>query len=295
MLASSPTTSGMEGGSANPLFKGAGRTTMGNPKIFVNAGPAMNLLCPSAGNNFNNPVGATLVPSVTNVLFTKRIAEATASPLPDPCESAPVELAPGVFGSSIPLFSMRLVSRLAVALDRLAGAADETPILILDLRGCPGGEFAAFAQLADDFLPAGTPMCVETSGVQQSSIEAGPSSDPEYDDLRERVLRTRQTNPHLVSLVLIVDHATASAAELFAACMKYHGRAHIIGEATYGKAEAQQWITRDDGPSVYATVARYALPDGSPIHEVGVEPDLGVASESNVLGAAIDWASDNRR
>jgi carboxyl-terminal processing protease len=65
-----PITSGDEAGVAHPTIKGAGRFTQGNPVVKVNFMPAINLMCPSTGNNMNNALGAQTVPSVTNVLFT---------------------------------------------------------------------------------------------------------------------------------------------------------------------------------------------------------------------------------
>ena len=50
---------------------GPGRYTMGNPTVMVNALPAVNLLCPTTGNDFINPIGAVMVPSITNVFFSR--------------------------------------------------------------------------------------------------------------------------------------------------------------------------------------------------------------------------------
>ena len=63
-------TCGMEAGAAHPLLKGTGAYTMGNPIVKVAFLSAINLLCPTTGNNMNNGLGAVLVPSVTNVFFT---------------------------------------------------------------------------------------------------------------------------------------------------------------------------------------------------------------------------------
>ena len=62
-------TNGDNAGVAHPLCMQPGGTTMGNPKILLTGMPAEHLLVPTNGNNFNNPVGAKTVPSVTNVLM----------------------------------------------------------------------------------------------------------------------------------------------------------------------------------------------------------------------------------
>ena len=62
-------TNGDNAGVAHPLVMQPGGTTMGNPKILLTGLPAEHLLVPTNGNNFNNPIGSKLVPSVTNVLL----------------------------------------------------------------------------------------------------------------------------------------------------------------------------------------------------------------------------------
>ncbi len=65
-----PMTMGDEPGVAHPMYKQMGAYTMGNPIVYVDKLPAINLLCPTTGNNMNDGLGAVLVPSVTNVLYT---------------------------------------------------------------------------------------------------------------------------------------------------------------------------------------------------------------------------------
>lgn len=62
-------TNGDNAGVAHPLCMQPGGTTMGNPKILLTGLPAEHMLVPTNGNNFNNPIGAKLVPSITNVLL----------------------------------------------------------------------------------------------------------------------------------------------------------------------------------------------------------------------------------
>src|SRR3954470_22036334 len=48
-----PMTSGDEAGTAHPMVKQAGAYTMGNPIVDINNMPAINLTCPTTGNNMN--------------------------------------------------------------------------------------------------------------------------------------------------------------------------------------------------------------------------------------------------
>src|ERR1700733_3950932 len=77
MISEIPMTEGDEPGTASPNM-GPGRYTMGNPIVFVELMPGINLLCPTTGNDMVNPIGAVLVPSIVNVFFTDRTGEAAA-------------------------------------------------------------------------------------------------------------------------------------------------------------------------------------------------------------------------
>ncbi|MEZ6188076.1 MAG: S41 family peptidase [Planctomycetota bacterium] len=64
-------TNGDNAGCIHPLgMMKPGGTTMGNPTVMINGLPSKHLLCPSQGNLFNDPIGATLIPDVVNVLYS---------------------------------------------------------------------------------------------------------------------------------------------------------------------------------------------------------------------------------
>jgi carboxyl-terminal processing protease len=63
-------TNGMEPAPTHPLFKGSGGFTVGNLIVSIDFLPAVHLMSPTNGNNFNNPAGSVTVPSLTNVFYT---------------------------------------------------------------------------------------------------------------------------------------------------------------------------------------------------------------------------------
>lgn len=269
MAAEMPMTLGDNAGVESP-FMGPGRYTMGNPTVMVNAMPAVNLLCPTSGNDFINPVGAVLVPSITNVFYSRAGAPRSGAVDPDAVaglsdalvEPEAVELlSPGGVGFiAIPVFSSGVPARVYSALSRWG--ADRVTGLILDLRGCPGGELVAAVELAGDFLPEGAVIATAT--------------DADGDDT---IYRARQERPHAFPLVVLVDGRTASAAEVFAGALQAHGRAIVVGSRTYGKGTAQKLVPGDSEPSArYGTVATLTLPDGQPVEGRGILPDIEVAS-----------------
>ena len=239
-----PMTMGDEPGVANPLFKQMGMFTMGNPKVFLQGMPGITVTSPTTGNNMNNPVGLVTVPSVTTVLFTCAAGERReARTLDDLLAMAawlaaapPVEAHRGEDGTttvSVPAFTAGTPPAVRRELERLAAGDD----VVIDLRGNPGGDLAAAIELLRDLLPAGA----EIARV--------------VDEDGDAVVHRARGDRHPVAITLLVDGATASAAEVFARCLERHGRARVVGGPTFGKATAQAIGVDENGAAVARTVA----------------------------------------
>ncbi|APR84293.1 carboxyl-terminal processing protease [Minicystis rosea] len=271
MASKIPMTSGDEGGTAHPMFKQMGAYTMGNPIVSIDQMPAINLCCPTTGNNMNNALGAVLVPSAVNVFYCDRAtglaegaaldAEALAA-IPASLHDvapigAPVLLPGGVALLAIARFTADLPARAHDAIRRIEARGGRA--LILDLRGAPGGELDAFLRLAGDFLPRGTTIATVVDG-----------------DGDETAHHATHDDPCTLPLVLLVDRATASAAELFAGCLQAHQRAVVVGERTYGKMTAQTIVSGPDGVR-YVTAARCRI-DASDAE--AVTPDIDIHGEA---------------
>jgi carboxyl-terminal processing protease len=279
---------GAMGGLANSMIKAPGKTTMGNPIVLVTGLPAESLGQPTSGNMMNAPIGAQIVPSVVNVLYTyarRSLADAIAAPTPvsvAPCEVALCEadlrelrdvsqgegahvvsqwLAPGIAHLRIGLFSAHTDREVFNAIRELG--RDAITGLVLDLRDNPGGDTRAALRLAAAWLPRGSVLLLER--------------DADGDD-EAIIARSEPSYPW--PLCLLIDGASASAAELLAATLQHHGRAHVIGRPSYGKATGQSAVRWPDGKLRYTTVARYLLPDGGAIDGCGVTPDETIALSS---------------
>ena len=76
-------------------------------------------------------------------------------------------------------------------------------------------------------------------------------------------------------LVIMVDHNTASAAEVFTAALKENGRAKVVGEQTFGKGIIQTIRElSDNNGGVAVTVARYETPKHNDINKSGIPVDV---------------------
>jgi carboxyl-terminal processing protease len=139
---------------------------------------------------------------------------------------------------------------------------DTRPIeeLLLDLRDDGGGSTdGAMAALAL-FLPGAPLFPMER---RDGSIEVDRAPEPPLAD--------RWTRP----VATLVDADTASAAEMIAGALLAYRRGPVVGQPTYGKGCAQEYLDDDAHVGVLRlTTLLYALPDGSPVQGVGIEPSL---------------------
>jgi carboxyl-terminal processing protease len=77
-------------------------------------------------------------------------------------------------------------------------------------------------------------------------------------------------------VTLLVDTGTSGASELFASALAGNNRADLVGERTIGRVAVQKLITLPDGSGLWLSTARYLRPDGSALHEKGLEPTVAV-------------------
>lgn len=266
-------TTGDEGGVAHATFKGMGKFTIGNPIIFIDFMPAVHLCIPTTANNFNAPLGASLIPCAVNVFYCRANDEGEADPgAPEgPSIEALRKLGDVARGSDGEPVSMSVEGRVAhlriasfpsnvstlVFRELDALASDAIDEVVIDLRGNLGGDVKAAVGLADDFLARDTPI-----------------AQLQFPDGDVRTLRARHDDAYAWPVTALVDGRTASAAEVFAGALQYSGRAALVGDKTYGKAAAQQLVNTESGAR-YETVATYALPDGTAIQGAGLTPNIG--------------------
>ncbi len=275
-------TTGDEPGVAHWTVKGIGTFVVGNPVVFIEGLPGIMLTALTMGNKMNCPTGTVVAPGAPNVLYTlapeetKSAGEAGEAGewgesdeerLSGPALEGEPALLPGGIGLvRARVFSLALPGALHLAIERLVAEGMST--LVLDLRGCPGGELLSFVEAASDFLPAGARIATlrDAEGDESPKLaRGGPWS--------------------ALPVFLVVDRGTASAAELFAGALAGHGRATIVGERTYGKAVARTGAggaRSAGGPGNDRTIAEVLSPDGSSLGGAGLSPHIGCAAAKAV-------------
>jgi carboxyl-terminal processing protease len=131
--------------------------------------------------------------------------------------------------------------------------------LILDLRENGGGLLDQAVAVASIFIPDGT--IVSTDGRSQ----------PRQVYLAKGgAIAVRQP------MVVLVDHGTASAAEIVTAALKDRHRALVVGTRTYGKGVFQEIEPLPNGGALDFTVGEYFTPDGQNLGGGGVRRGKGV-------------------
>ena len=129
--------------------------------------------------------------------------------------------------------------------------------LIIDLRDNTGGYLNSAVQIANEFLPKNR-LIVYTQGRKSPR-----------EDYRSDGRGSYQGMP----LVVLINEASASAAEIFAGAMQDNDRATIIGRRSFGKGLVQQQIGFNDGSMIRLTIARYYTPSGRCIQKPYISGD----------------------
>lgn len=129
--------------------------------------------------------------------------------------------------------------------------------IIMDLRNNPGGLLDVCVDIADEFLDEGVVVYTETRDGQREYLK----SDKKKTD---------------IPLVLLINEGSASASEIMAGAMRDKERATLIGTKTFGKGIVQRIKQLPDGSGFKLTVSEYFTPNGTSIHDVGIEPDIVV-------------------
>ena len=146
--------------------------------------------------------------------------------------------------------------------------------LILDLRNDPGGLIAAAAGVASAFL-APDAVLFSSRGRMPGSTTTMKAGSPSFDALvQTKVLAQLPAWTRSVPLAVLVNGASASAAELVAGALQDHGRAKVVGSQTVGKGSIQTVIPLSEQSAIKLTIARYFTPRGNEIQAKGITPDV---------------------
>ncbi|HSL76182.1 MAG TPA: S41 family peptidase [Candidatus Limnocylindrales bacterium] len=161
-------------------------------------------------------------------------------------------------------------------------------MLIVDLRGNPGGYVTAARTVASQFMASGVVFWEEDSkgdAIGTEALPGGAATDPS------------------IRVAVLIDRGTASASEIVAAALHDNGRATLVGQRSFGKGTVQQWQElAGEGGAFRLTVAKWLTPDKRWVHNIGIEPDVTVQvpatlgpGEDPVLAEALEVVGAGER
>ena len=136
---------------------------------------------------------------------------------------------------------------------------------ILDLRNNPGGLLSQAIRISDFFLDNGEIVSTKSRKASENRKWFAKKGDI--------------TNGK--SLIVLINYGSASASEIVAGALKDHKRAILLGENSFGKGSVQSIIPLNNNGAIRLTIAKYYLPSGKSISEVGVSPDIEISEESD--------------
>ncbi|MGQ9563432.1 MAG: S41 family peptidase [Thermogutta sp.] len=126
--------------------------------------------------------------------------------------------------------------------------------LILDLRDNPGGRLEEAVATCDLFIKSGV---IVTTRYRNGQV-------------KKRYMASGRAVFSDIPMSVLINHFSASASEIVAACLQDHGRAKIVGERSFGKGTVQELIQLEAGLGMLKlTTAAYWRPSGKQIHRVG--------------------------
>ncbi len=132
--------------------------------------------------------------------------------------------------------------------------------ILLDLRDVSTGDEMQGVRLANAFLQSGTIGSLTGQKYPTETYTADAS-------------RFVTAAP----LVVLTNHGTAGAAEIVAAAVLAAKRADVVGDRTFGEGTVQKTIEMPGGSALLLSIAKYNAPDGKPIQDNAVKPNIPVS------------------
>lgn len=143
---------------------------------------------------------------------------------------------------------------------------NESKVLVLDLRGNPGGEVDMALNALNRLIP--------DADVNFFAIGTREGADRDY-----QVFKSEGMGPRLNQIIILTDAGSASASEIMASSLRDLEYATLVGEKTYGKARGQYHLVFEDGSAVVLTGLELVAPSAPDYDGVGLAPDHPVENK----------------
>ena len=159
---------------------------------------------------------------------------------------------------TIDRFSDKTAGEVELAITELSTQGAER--YVLDLRNNGGGILDAAIEVSGHFLDGGVVMYETQRDAPERVYTAPNNAGPATS----------------APLAVLVNHNTASAAEIVAGALLDRDRAALIGQPTYGKGSVQLVYDLSDGSSLHVTAYRWYTPGRRELEAAGLPPTFVV-------------------
>ena len=150
--------------------------------------------------------------------------------------------------------------------------------IILDLRDNIGGHLDEAIKTVDLFID---------NGMIVSQIGKNKNLTKKYYATKQKTITTKP-------MVVLINHKTASAAEIVSGALQDHKRTTLIGTQTYGKGTIQSliYLNDDKTEAIKLTVGKYYLSSKKDINSK-IQPNIVIKQKSLQLKMAIEYLQNS--
>jgi len=138
--------------------------------------------------------------------------------------------------------------------------------IILDLRENPGGYLSEAVNTVSEFVKSGNVLLEQNSTGNRTPVPV-----------------TGTTVNTSIPIVILVNHDTASAAEIVSGALQDNHRAIVMGVTTFGTGTVLEQFNLSDGSAILLGTQEWLTPDGQFIRNIGITPNIVVKDPSNVI------------
>jgi len=132
--------------------------------------------------------------------------------------------------------------------------------VVIDLRGCGGGDLFEAFEIAGMFVPVDAPLVITTDHDHFQKIYRSP-------------VGPKRPSP----AIILIDKYSASAAEILAGILHYYKIGRLAGEKSYGKCTSQTVFSLPDHGELWLTTVAVNFPNGSTCTGSGLHPDIFIS------------------
>lgn len=242
---------------ANSPASAAG-IAIGDEIVTINGKPATGMTSAGAATAMRGPRGTTIQLGVRHPNdSTVRTLTLTRAEIH--LTSVRWQMLPGTSVADIAIGEFNQGTTRAVRRAVTGAKAQGAREFVLDVRDDPGGLLDEAVSVSSLFLPSGTVLIQRDAQGHEQPFKVQPGA-------------VDTTDP----VVVLIDHGTASAAEIFAAAIRDNHRGELVGAKTDGTGTVLSTYRLLDGSALLLGTAEWLTPDGQSIWKQGITPDVGV-------------------